>query len=143
MNNHIVGKEVEEQIFYKEKYETFKYFRKHCSVSVDVSSAGWQDINNLYNSHRSESDTEIIITSLLHYAIIKTNYNRTKFRIIEHTYQDVIKHANKLIDVIGYDKYQEILSYTETELWHYINNSNLHIKNAILMDMQLWISNNE
>lgn len=143
MNQNTTEKEIEEQNFYRAKYEAFKYFREHCSIAIDVSSAGWQDINKLYNSHRPESDSEKMINNLLYYGIIKVNYNKTKFRIIEHTYHDVIKHANKLIDVIGYDKYQEILKYSESELWQYINHSDIKIKNAVLMDMQLWNSSYE
>lgn len=143
MSQNITEKEIEEQNFYRAKYEAFKYFREHCAINIDVSSASWQDINKLYNSHRSESDTEVLIGGFLHYGIIKVNYNKTKFRIIEHTYHDIIKHANKLIDVIGYDKYQEILNYSESELCQYINHSDIKIKNAVLMDMQLWNSSYE
>lgn len=143
MNQNITEKEIEVKYFYKNKYEAFKYFREHCAINIDVSSAGWQDIIKLYSSHRSESDTEKMINNLLYYGIIKTDYNKTRFRIIEHTYHDVIKHANKLIGIIGEDKYQEILKYSEYELWDYINHSDTKIKNAILMDIQLWNSNYE
>ncbi len=143
MCENITKKENEVKYFYRTKYNAFKYFREHCAINIDISSASWQDISKLYNSHNTEADTEKMMSNLLYYGIIKTNYNKTKFRIIEHTYYDIIKHANKLIDVIGYDKYQEILKYTETELWEYVNHSDTKIKNAIFMDMQLWYNNNE
>lgn len=143
MSENITEKEIKEHNFYRAKYEAFKYFREHYAINIDVSSVSWQDISKLYNNHRTESDTEVLIAGFLHYDIIKVNYNKTKFRIIEHTYHDVIKHANKLIDVIGYDKYQEILNYSESELCQYINHSDIKIKNAVLMDIQLWYSNNE
>ena len=82
MCENITKKENEVKYFYRTKYNAFKYFREHCAINIDVSSTSWQDISKLYNSHNTEADTEKMMSNLLYYGIIKTNYNKTKFRII-------------------------------------------------------------
>lgn len=129
------------------KYKKYLYnlFSTGLSLELNLNTLDWQDIELLKidkdNRYWATIPTqEYFIEMLIICNIIILNQDKTKFRILVHNPKHILKHANKLIDVIGYEKLKEVENLPLEDLILYIN-SNPIIKNAYDMDKQLWINN--
>lgn len=131
----------------KYKNYLYKLFSEGLSLEMDLTSIDWQNIDLLKidsnNKYWATIPTQnYFIEMLVICNIIILNQDKTKFRILVHDPRHVLKHANKLIDVLGYDKFEEVKKLPLDDLILYLN-SNPIIKNAYDMDKQLWINHHE
>lgn len=132
----------------KHKERLLYLFLHKLTIRIIKHSIQWQPYEYLFldNNEKLWGELPVVndfIEMLIICDIIKVNYNKTHFKIIHHNPRDVLVNAKKLIEIIGYDKYQELLKYSEFELIQFINHSDIKIINAVLMDIQLWNSNYE
>lgn len=132
----------------KHKERLLYLFFHGLTMKIIKHSMSWQPYEYLFLDSKETLWGELpvvydFIEMLVICDIIKVNYNKTFFKIIYHKPRDVLQHVNKLIDVIGEDKYKEILKYDDNKLEDYLYNTHPYIKNAYEMDKQLWMGHDD
>lgn len=70
--------------------------------------------------------------------IISISEDKKYFKLLVHNPYKALEHSNKLIDVIGWDKLQEVKKLPLSDLILYLNSSDI-IKNAYELDKKLWL----
>lgn len=113
------------------------------TMRIDKTIISYQDIDLLYIDYYERRWGELpvvedFIKMLVIADVIRLNSDKTMFKILIHDPQHILKHANKLRELIGEDKYQEVLKLPLPDLILYLN-SNDAIKNAYNIDKQIWL----
>lgn len=133
---------IPEKVLKHRKY-LYKLFSEGLSLEIDLTSLDWQEIDLLSidkdNHYWATLPTLKYFKEMLVLCnIIVLNGDKTKFKVLVHDPRHVLKQANKLIDVIGYDKFEQVKKLPLSDLILYINSDPI-IKNAYDMDKQLWL----
>ena len=70
--------------------------------------------------------------------IISISDDKKHFKLLVHNPYKALEHSNKLVDVIGWDKLQEVKKLPLPDLILYLNSDNI-IKDAYELDKKLWL----
>jgi hypothetical protein len=113
------------------------------TLKIDRDSIDYQPIElleeDVHGSIWGELPVRLDFIEMLKLAgIISISDDKKYFKLLVHNPYKALEHSNKLIDVIGWDKLQEVKALPLPDLILYLNSNEL-IKNAYELDKKIWL----